>query len=133
MLPMDTVISVLEQIHDGKTHIGEYFSTIFESLPVGVVWVDKNHRFEGCNNFWTIASGVKDPELTVDKTLIDLDTCREQEAKIAIADDLDVFNFGKPQTHLRPYHFHFRNGHSILVRDIKAPIYDANKNIQGLS
>ncbi|USO01950.1 MAG: PAS domain-containing protein [Alphaproteobacteria bacterium] len=46
-----SIIDTLQQIHNGKTHIGEYLSLIFNNMPISVYWKDTNYIMQGCNQY----------------------------------------------------------------------------------
>lgn len=134
MMSMDTAINFLEQIHDGPTHIGEYFTNIFKDLPVGVAWgrpsQDKTDYFwDGCNEFEAQITGHLEPDKIIGKSAFERHL-REEDAKRFIADDLSVINTGIPIFN-RIYPYTPRNGHGILMSITKVPRYDINRNIIG--
>ena len=136
MMQVDTAINILEQVHDGKTHIGEYFSKIFEDLPVSVAWMHLDDKkkaiiWDGCNQFGTKIVGFRDQEKIIGRTDFEINL-KEEYAKQCLADALYVVEQKQAILKIeRP--LLRRDGQQALLSISKAPLYDQAKNVNGLS
>lgn len=126
------VFDILQQIHDGKTHVGEYLSLIFKNLPIGVVWKNRNFIYQGCNATASEFIGYKDSVHIIEKQ--DLDIClKEKEALSFQRDDLQIMESGIPRFNIiEP--LHKRNGESQIICTTKIPVYDndQHQHVSGL-
>lgn len=135
MMHVDTAINVLEQIHDGKTHVGEYFSTIFHELPVGIAWGHLSDDqtttiLDGCNSFTASILDFSDSEKIIGKSDFDVNV-KEEYAQKCIDDSKNVIAYNKPQLKIIRQ-FLGKSGKSAFFSISRAPIYGINKNITGV-
>lgn len=130
MIQIDTAINILEQIHDGKTHIGEYLKLIFHNFPISIFWKDKDSVYEGLNAISADYIGYKNPDSIIGKS--DLDCCLKEKEAIAFQrDDQKVMQSGKPIFNIiEP--LHKRNGESQMICTTKIPVYDSEQCISGV-
>lgn len=125
------VLDILEQIHDGKTHIGDYLSLIFRNLPIGVFWKDQHSVFQGSNEFQIRATGFRHSSEIIGKNDFDIEM-REEEAEIFRADDQRVIRCGQPSINeIRSAHY--SKGRDLIQSTTKFPVYDQERRIIGVA
>lgn len=130
MTHVDTAINVLEQIHDGKTHMSQYLKCIFKDFPVGIGWLDRNSVIQDCNQFAADSYAKTHPDFVIGRTSLDL-AVKEIEALNFMAEDREVFNTGKPLiTSMQP--FHRTKDQRLMLQSVKIPIYGSCGNILSL-
>ncbi len=128
-MQIDTAITVLEQIHDGYSHIGEYFQRIFQNVPVGVFWKDIHSTYVGCNQHTANLAGYEHPLEMIGKT--DFEFCWQEEASKYCAGDQIVIQNNRPKLNIiEPQHQ--SNGKCVMIYAIKMPTYDAIGQINGV-
>ncbi len=130
MMQVDTAINILEQIHDGKTHLSQYLKCIFKDFPVGIGWLDRNSVIQDCNQFAADAYTKINPDFVIGRTSLDL-AVEEKEALNFMAEDCEVFNTGKPLiTSRQP--FHRTKDQCLILQSVKVPIYGSLGDISSL-
>lgn len=125
----NAILGILQQIHDGKTHIGEYLSLIFQDMPIGIAWKDARSVSQGTNPFLAKVIGLSHPQDIIGKT--DFDLLPDKDASAFVADDLDVLATGKPR--FNDIRFaNFSKKCTIVQNVSKFPIFDDEKNPVGI-
>jgi len=126
----DAIVDILHQIHDGKTHIGEYFCRLFQGLPICIIWKDSYSITQGCNQFLiNLIYGGGNSEKVQGKT--DYDFVSEQNARLFVEDDQEVMRTGQPFSN-RIRIAQFLNGRTVVQNNTKIPIYDHHKKPIGI-
>ncbi len=131
MLQQNASFEILQQIHNGETHMGEYLSLLFKDMPIAVCWKDLNSVHLGCNQVDADMCGLSHVDEMIGKT--DFDVCRKEEDAIAVrTDDQMVISTGIPRFNdIRTYHH--RDGQCSLMSVTKLPTYNRNKEITGVT
>ncbi len=116
-------LGILEQIHDGQTHIGEYLSLIFQNRDVFVWWKDINSIWQGANqlmaDFWKISY----PEDMIGLTDFDF-AYRESDAEIYRLNDQNIIQSNEAKLKfdlIEPKHC--KDGEIVLANVTKMPVY----------
>ena len=130
MIEKESIGPFLEQIHDGKTHIGEYLSAVFQNLDIWIAWKDCYSVMQGCNIIQSRAIGLQCPDEIIGKNDFQLDM-RDEEAERFRTDDQKVIQNGQSRIHDLRY-VHYSNGLSTLVSTSKLPVFSHNKQILGV-
>ncbi len=129
MMQQDMTINLLKQIHNGKTHLGEYLGALFHDLPIGVFWKNRDSALQGCNQRVAEAFDVLEPGELLGKN--DFEICwNESDAKFFIETDQEVQRNNQPKFNIIEQ-IHHANGRSSTICTTKFPVYDALKNIIG--
>ena len=124
------IFDTLQQIHDGKTHIGEYLSLIFKNLPIAIAWKDKYSIHQGGNDMQARIVGLSHPDEIIGKSDFEI-KMRDEEAEIFRNDDQKVILEGQPRWNdIRSVHY--KKGLSAVISVTKFPVYDNNKEINSL-
>ncbi len=129
------VYETLAQIHDGQTHIGEYFCNIFQNLPIGISWGHLNHDktdtiWTGCNDFSVKVVGFKNQLEFLETTTRNFPV-KERISEVIASQDYDVVVNNKPLIN----HLDFwerKNGVTTVMSITKLPIYDSEGIASGL-
>lgn len=123
------IANILEQIHDGRTHVGEYLGSLFQGLPVFIVWKDSQSVCKGGNAFFPQIIGCASIDDIIGRT--DFDFLPTTEAELFVSDDQDVIKKCVP-------HFHdirtanFSKTRSVIEDVTKFPTYNENKEPDGI-
>lgn len=125
----NVILGILQQIHDGETHIGEYLSLVFQDMPIGIAWKDAYSISQGTNTFLSKIIGLSAPQEIIGKT--DFDLLPEVDANAFVADDQDVLATGKPR--FNDIRFaNFSKKCTIIENVTKFPVFDVAKNPIGV-
>lgn len=123
------IANILEQMHYGKTHVGEYLSSIFQGLPVFITWKDSQSVCKDGNAFFPQIIGYASMDDIIGRT--DFDFLPTTEAELFVSDDQEVIKKCVP-------HFHdirtanFSKARSIVEDVTKFPTYNENKEPNGI-
>lgn len=132
---------LLKQIHDGQSHVGEYFSSLFQNFPIGIFWVGlskdkKTPVLKGCNQWTAEQSGITNKEEVIGKTALEFvemqknTQIKKGEFKIIQNMHTDLITNKAPIiNNIIPYHR--ANGTFSHVCMTSLPVFDNNKNITG--
>ncbi|USO01939.1 MAG: PAS domain-containing protein [Alphaproteobacteria bacterium] len=125
-----SISKILYQIHNGKTHIFEYFQLIFQNTPVATYWTDKNSIVQDCNSTLLKVFEKTRPQDLIGKWAFDF-VFDEKDAICYINSDQNLISNDSPLLNLTEP-IHSSNGECTLWCTTKMPLYDANKNINGI-
>ncbi len=121
MRQQGVAMSILNQIHGGNIHIGEYLSAIFDNTDITVWWKDKNSVWQGANHTLIRLLGLKHSEEVIGKN--DFDLCSEEAAQVHMTNDHDVTTNGVPKINIIEPEGR-KGGEKFLINVTKIPVYD---------
>lgn len=102
---------------------------IFEKIPFGLLWKDRQARFVGCNAYFAEHAG-KTPQELVGLTDYDLPWA-ETYADDFIADDMTVMESDEPR-HQYLEEFLFADGTFAWIQTSKLPLHDEDGEVTGV-
>ncbi len=103
--------------------------TIFNSVPIAIVWKDTMSRFMGCNNLFAQNAGISPREI-VGKTDFDMPWGEEHAAEY-IADDQEVMQSGQPRLQYIEQ-LRYADGTLAWIQTNKVPLQDADGLVTGI-
>lgn len=137
------VVSLLTQIHGTNSNIGEYLNLLFDSAPIGVIWVgfdaeQKSPVLKGCNQWVVQQSGMSNSNDAIGKSALEFIATQSspylREDEFAEIEDLhkSLLVTRRPFTNqLLPYHQ--TNGDFSYVSMSGIPIAHDNQVLGGVS
>ena len=107
----------------------QVLETIFNSVPIAIVWKDQDSRYLGCNNYFAQDAGMSPKEIV---GLTDYDMpWGEEHAADFIADDHEVME--TKQSHLQYIEqLRLADGSLAWIQTNKVPMQDNNGNVTGI-
>ncbi|WP_017294254.1 PAS domain S-box protein [Geminocystis herdmanii] len=136
MMEDDTSVCVIMDISDRKEierkleESQHFLQTLLDTLPVCVVWKDRESNFLGCNRTLARLMNIPDTVNISDTSQINLSFTSEELAKCR-QDDVEVITSGKPKLFIEQT-LTLPNGEVMWVETNKTPLKNNQGKIVGL-